>query len=161
MPNDRMETTLVLLKPDALERRLTGEIVQRFERKGLQVVGMKMLQVPRAQAEKQYAAHEGKDFYEPLVRYMSNHPVIAMALRGKDAVRIVRAMTGATFGSQAAPGTIRGDLALSNRFNLIHASDSPEAAKRELAIYFQPDEIFDIPQSDLDWVYDTSTGDLV
>ncbi len=157
----KLETTLVLLKPDAVQRRLIGPILERFELKGLQFVGMKMLRIPREQCERQYAAHKGKDFYEPLVRYMSSSPVVALAIRGKDAVRIVRAMIGATFGSQAAPGTIRGDFAVSNRFNLVHASDSPEAAQRELAIYFGPDEIFADATADMGWVYDVSTGTIV
>ena len=156
-----LETTLVLLKPDALERGLVGEIIGRFERKGLQIVGVKMLRIPRERAERQYAAHRGKPFYEPLVRYMSGHPVIALALRGKDAVRIVRALVGATFGSQAEPGTLRGDLAVSNRFNLVHASDSPEAARAELAIYFAPDEVFDVRPALFGWTYDISTGEIV
>jgi len=92
---------------------------------------------------------------------MSGHPVIALALRGKDAVRIVRAMVGATFGSQAAPGTVRGDFALSNRFNLVHASDSPEAARAELALYFAPDEVHDYAPANFVWTYDTSTGEIV
>jgi nucleoside-diphosphate kinase len=156
-----LETTLVLLKPDAVQRRLVGPILQRFEQKGLQFVGMKMVRIPRAQCEEQYAAHKGKDFYDPLVNYMSSSPVIALAIRGKDAVRIVRAMVGATFGSQAAPGTVRGDFAISNRFNLVHASDSPASAGREIAIYFRPDEVSDDLPSDMAWVYDVSTGTIV
>jgi len=156
-----LETTLVLLKPDAIERALVGRIIERFERKGLQIVGMKMLRLPREEVERHYAVHRGKDFYEPLVRYMSGHPVIALALRGKDAVRIVRTLVGATFGSQAAPGTVRGDFALSNRFNLVHASDSPEAARAELALYFAPGEVHDYAPANFVWTYDTSTGEIV
>ncbi len=156
-----LETTLIILKPDAIQRRLIGKILERFEAKGLQIVGIKMMQIPREGAERQYGEHKGKPFYEPLVRYMSSHPVIPMAVRGKDAVRIVRGMVGATFGSQAMAGTIRGDFAVSNRFNLIHASDSPESARRELAIYFRTDELFPISPGDLGWIYDTSSGELV
>jgi nucleoside-diphosphate kinase len=157
----KLETTLIILKPDAIERRLIGRILERIEAKGLQIVGMKMMQLSRESAESQYAEHKGKPFYEPLVRYMSSHPIVPIAVRGKDAVRIVRAMVGATFGSQAAAGTIRGDFAVSNRFNLIHASDSPQSAQRELAIYFRPEEMFAMTPSDLSWVYDTSTDELV
>ena len=157
----KLEMTLVILKPDAIERKLIGRILERFEAKGLQIAGMKMMQLSRESAESQYAEHKGKPFYEPLVRYMSSHPVIPVAVRGKDAVRIARAMAGATFGSRAAAGTIRGDFGVSNRFNLIHASDSVQSAERELAIYFRPEEIFGITPADMGWVYDLSTGDLV
>ena len=157
----RQETSLVIIKPDAIARHFIGEIIARFERKGLQIVGLKMMQLPREQVEAQYAPHKGKPFHEPLVRYMSENPVIPMAVRGKDAVRIVRAMIGATFGSQADPGTIRGDLGVSNRFNLIHASDSPDSAGRELALFFKPEELFANEPSDLGWVYDLSTGEMV
>ena len=156
-----IETTLVILKPDALQRRLIGKIIARFEEKGFHIIGMKMAQIPRGTAEKHYGEHQGEDFYEPLVRYMTEWPVIVVAVRGKDAVRIVRAMMGKTFGSQADPGTIRGDLALSNRFNLVHGSDSPESARRELAIFFREEELFEYEAADMAWVYDLSTGDVV
>jgi len=156
-----LETTLLILKPDALQRRLVGKIITRFEDKGFHIVGVKMTRIPRATAERHYAEHKGKDFYEPLVRYMTEWPVILVALRGKDAVRIARAMMGRTFGSQADPGTIRGDFALSNRFNVIHGSDSPESAQRELATFFRDGELFEYKAADLSWVYDLSTGDVV
>jgi len=155
------ETTLVMLKPDAVHRRLVGKILARFEEKGLQLVGLKMVVLPREVVEEHYAVHRGKDFYEPLVRFMSEKPLVLLALRGKDAVRIVRNLVGATFGSQAAPGTIRGDYAVSNRFNLVHAADSPQTAARELALFFKPGEVIDYKCSDLGWLYDLSTGSVV
>ena len=164
MSNDisrRFETTLIILKPDAVQRRLIGMILSRFEQKGLQIAGLKMTTIPRAVIEDHYGEHRGKDFYEPLVNYMSDRPLILLALRGKDAVRIVRTLVGATFGSQADPGTIRGDLAISNRFNLIHASDAPETAEKELALFFKPGELLEYEFTDLGWLYDMSTGDVV
>jgi len=151
-----MEDTLVILKPDAVQRRLIGKIVARFEEKGLQLVGMKLMEIPEELARENYGIHEGKDFYEPLIRFMTSGPVVAMVLRGKQAIEIVRRMLGATFGSNAEPGTIRGDFGVSNRFNLVHGSDSPESATREIALFFSPEEITDSEPVDLPWVYDMS-----
>src|SRR3954465_13850932 len=138
-----LERTLIILKPDAVQRNLCGEIVGRFEKKGLQIVGMKMMKIPPQLAETHYESHKGKPFYAGLVKFMTSSPVIVLALAGKDAIGIARNMMGATFGSKAAPGTIRGDLGVSNAFNLIHGSDSPEAAARELSLFFKTDEMTD------------------
>ena len=153
-----METTLVLVKPDGVQRRLVGRILARFEEKGLQVVGLKMTTLPRALLERHYGAHRGKPFFEGLVAYMASSPVVALALRGKSAVAVVRKMMGATFGSRAEPGTIRGDLAISDGFNLVHGSDSAEAAARELELFFAPGEVQEWRPGDLEWVYDVSDG---
>jgi len=151
-----MERTLVFLKPDAVRRGLVGEVLGRFERKGFCVVGLKMVQLTEAFAREHYAAHRGKDFYEPLVRYVTSGPTVAAVLEGKNAVSVVRRMLGEAFGSQSPPGTIRGDLALSNRFNLVHGSDSAEAAEREIEAFFRPDELVSYPQEATRWIYDQS-----
>ena len=156
-----MESTLVILKPDAVQRRLIGKIISRFEEKGLQIVGMKLMRISKELARKNYAIHEGKEFYEPLIRFMTSAPVVAMVVRGKGAIEIVRRMLGATFGSTAEPGTLRGDLGLSNRFNLVHASDSAETAERELALFFSEGEILEYQPTDLAWVYDLSGDEPV
>src|ERR1700755_3268011 len=138
-----MERTLIILKPDAVQRGLCGEILARFEKKGLQIVGCKLMKIPTQLAETHYEPHKGKPFYAGLVKFMTSSPVIVLALGGKDAIAISRKMMGATFGSKAEPGTIRGDLGVSNSFNLIHGSDSPESAKRELGLFFKGDELVD------------------
>ena len=156
-----MERTLLIIKPDAIQRRLVGEIVRRFENKGFQIMAMKMVRLPEEVIREHYGAHKGKPFYEPLVRYMSARPVILMVARAKGAIAIARKLVGATFGCDAEPGTIRGDLAVSNRFNLVHASDSPEAAEREIGLFFKSEELFDEPDSQEEWIYDLSTGERV
>ncbi|NUO07286.1 MAG: nucleoside-diphosphate kinase [Candidatus Brocadia sp.] len=156
-----MEKTLIILKPDAVQRRLLGKILSRFEEKGFQLLGLKMIQIPESLARRHYAMHEGKDFFEPLIRYTISAPVLVMVLKGKNAVEIVRKMMGATFGSKAEPGTIRGDYALSNRFNLIHGSDSPTNAEKEIGIFFRKEELFEYNPADIQWLYDMSTGDIV
>ncbi len=153
-----METTLIILKPDAVQRGLTGRIISRFEDKGLQIVGMKMMQISPELAQRHYEAHKGKPFYEGLVRFMTSSPVVVLAVRGVGAIAISRAMMGATFGSKAAPGTIRGDFGVSNSFNLIHGSDSPEAAERELNLFFAPGEILEYARAGDVWVYDMTGG---
>ncbi|MBM4107622.1 MAG: nucleoside-diphosphate kinase [Phycisphaerae bacterium] len=153
-----METTLIILKPDAVQRGLMGRILTRFEDKGLQVVGCKLMQISRQLAETHYESHKGKGFYDGLVRFMTSSPVLVMAVRGNAAITISRNMMGATFGSKAAPGTIRGDFGVSNSFNLIHGSDSPEAAERELKLFFKPEEVLSWPRQIETWVYDTSGG---
>jgi nucleoside-diphosphate kinase len=153
-----MERTLIILKPDAVQRGLCGRIFARFESKGLQIVGMKMMRISPQLAATHYEAHKGKPFYEPLVRFMTSSPVIVMALQGKDAIAIARTMMGATFGSKAAPGTIRGDFGVSNSFNLVHGSDSAESAQRELSLFFKPEELLDWTPTIQPWVYDLSKG---
>ncbi len=156
-----MERTFVFLKPDAVNRRLVGEILSRIERKGFSIVGMKVTCLDEATVRRHYAAHEGKDFYEPLVRYVLSGPIVALVLEGKNAVSVMRKMMGETFGSASPPGTIRGDMALSNRFNLIHGSDSPEAAEREIGIFFKPEELVEYGPAFTDWIYDQSGSDIV
>ena len=131
-----METTLIILKPDAVQRGLVGKIVTRFEDKGLQIVGMKMMTIPKELAARHYESHKGKGFYEGLVRFMTSQPVVVMAVRGVGAIGISRKMMGATFGSKAEPGTIRGDFGVSNQYNLVHGSDSKESADREIGLFF-------------------------
>jgi len=150
----RFERTLVVLKPDALQRRLIGRILQRFEQKGLTIVALKLMRVSEELARKQYAVHEGKEFYEPLVRFITASPVVACVLEGVEAVATARKMMGATFGRDAEPGTIRGDLGVSRRYNLVHGSDSPETAEFEIGLYFNPKEILTYQPDDLPWVYD-------
>jgi len=156
-----MERTLVILKPDAVQRRLIGRIVARFEEKGLHVFGLKMMRISEELARRNYAVHEGKEFYEPLIRFMTSGPVVILALQGMSVVEIVRRMMGKTFGSQSEPGTIRGDFGVSNRFNLIHGSDSAETARREIALFFRPDELCEWEPTDLRWVYDLSGKTIV
>ncbi|MGN6544858.1 MAG: nucleoside-diphosphate kinase [Aureliella sp.] len=136
-----MERSLVLLKPDCIERRLMGQIIARFEAKGLNIIAMKMLKVTPELSKQHYAEHVAKPFYKSLEDFITSAPIVAMAIEGLDAVRVIREMLGATNGLKAAPGTIRGDFSSSRQMNLVHASDSPESAARELALYFQPGEI--------------------
>src|SRR5213082_1965370 len=149
-----LERTLIILKPDAIQRGLTGEIITRFEKKGIQIVGVKLMKIAPSLAEQHYAPHKGKPFYEGLVKFMTSSPVLVLALAGKDLITIARKMMGATFGSKAEPGTIRGDFGVSNSFNLIHGSDSPEAATKELGLFFKPEELQDWTPASQGWVYD-------
>lgn len=138
-----MEKTLVLLKPSAVQRGLIGEVLNRFERRGLRLVGMKMMQLTDEILDEHYAHLSGKPFFRILKDSMMTSPVIACCFEGKEAVSVVRAMAGATNGRQALPGTIRGDYCLSNQQNIVHTSDSPENAAVELARFFKPEEIFE------------------
>ncbi|MGB2937896.1 MAG: nucleoside-diphosphate kinase [Phycisphaerae bacterium] len=156
-----MQRTLVIVKPDAVQRGLVGRILARFEAKGLKIIALKMATIDRPTAERQYAAHKGTDFYEPLIRFMTSGPLVFLVLEGKEAVAVVRKMLGATFGPDADPGTIRGDFGASNRFNLVHGSDSPAAAEEEIALFFKPEELFDWNPADWPWRYDFSTGEPV
>ena len=151
-----METTLIILKPDAIQRGLMGRIISRFEDKGLEVVGAKFTQISGELAATHYKDHEGKPFYEGLVSFMTSSPVLVLALRGCGSIAICRNMMGATFGSKADAGTIRGDFGVSNSFNLIHGSDSPEAAERELGLFFKPGEVLEWSRMIEPWVYDMS-----
>jgi nucleoside-diphosphate kinase len=130
------ERTLVLIKPDAVRRGLVGEVIGRLERKGLAIDEMRLRTMDAALADEHYAEHVDKPFYPPLKEFMTSGPLVAMVLSGDSAIDVVRALTGATDGRKAAPGTIRGDFSLSNRENLVHASDSPESAKREIGLWF-------------------------
>lgn len=136
-----MERTLILFKPDCLQRLLVGRILSRFEDKGFQLAGMKMLQVTPALAAQHYAEHVKKPFYPHLEQFITSGPIVAAVLEGPDVIRVVRAMLGPTNGLEAPAGTIRGDFGSSRQMNLVHASDGPEAAKREIELYFQPDEL--------------------
>ena len=130
------QRTLVLLKPDAVRRGLVGEILSRFEDKGLSIVALEMRTIDASKADEHYAEHVEKDFYPPLREFVTSGPLLAAVLEGDEAVDVVRAINGATDGRKAAPGTIRGDFSLSNRENLVHGSDSPESAEREIKIWF-------------------------
>ncbi|KPJ61332.1 MAG: nucleoside diphosphate kinase [Planctomycetes bacterium DG_23] len=154
-----MERTLLLLKPDALKRRLVGRIIQRLEDKGLDIVGVKMMQLTEEVLAEAYEAHREKSFYRPLLEFMQSGPVVVIALEGRDAVAAVKKMTGATFGWKAEPGTIRGDLTLDQRANLVHAPDTEDAAQRELALFFKAEEIFPWPKEDLKWIYHLEEGE--
>ena len=134
-----MDRTLILVKPDAFARRLTGEIIARMERKGLHIVALKMMTLDEETARHHYAEHEGRDFFEPLVAFITSGPIVAMILEGPSAIEAARQVIGATDGVKAAPGSIRGDYALETRRNLVHGSDSPESAEREIEIYFGPE----------------------
>ena len=136
-----MERTLILLKPDCMQRRLAGRILGRFEDKGLNIVALKMMRVTPELAKQHYAEHVDKGWYPTLEQFITGGPVVAAIIEGLEAIRVVREMLGATSGLQAAAGTIRGDFSSSRQMNLVHASDGPEAAKREIALYFKPDEI--------------------
>lgn len=136
-----MQQTLVLLKPDCVERRLIGQVIARFEAKGLNIVAMKMLRVTPELSKQHYQEHVEKPFYQGLEDFITAAPIVAMVLEGLDAITVVRNMLGATNGLKAAPGTIRGDFSSSRQMNLVHASDSPESAAREVQLYFSPAEI--------------------
>ncbi|MDB5079119.1 MAG: ndk [Chloroflexi bacterium] len=131
-----MERTLVIIKPDGVQRGLIGEITHRLERRGLKIVGMKLMTISSELAQKHYGVHQGKPFYEGLVQYITSGPVVVLALEGKKAIETVRSTVGATNPAQAAPGTIRGDLAVEIGRNLIHASDAPESAENEVKLFF-------------------------
>lgn len=154
-----MQTTLIILKPDAVQRGFAGEIITRFEKKGLQIVGCKMMQISGDLAARHYEAHKERPFYAGLVKFMTSSPVLVLALRGVGAIDISRKLMGATFGSNADPGTIRGDFGVSNSFNLIHGSDSTEAAERELTLFFSSGEILSWSRTINNWVYDMTQGD--
>ena len=153
-----METTLIILKPDAVQRGYMGRIISRFEDKGLQIVGAKMMRITPELAARHYGVHEGKPFYEGLVRFMTSSPVLVLAIRGLGAIAICRKMMGATFGSNADPGTIRGDFGVSNSFNLIHGSDGLESAAQELSLFFEGAELYPEDRAIEGWVYDLSSG---
>ncbi len=150
-----MERTLVVVKPDAMQRGLAGEIISRLERRGLRIVAMKMLHMDDAMAKKHYAVHEGKSFFEGLIKYITSSPIIAAVLEGPKAVEAARNTMGKTAPTEATPGTIRGDLALEIGYNLVHGSDSQETAKNEIPLFFTPEEIFTYERDIDQWIIES------
>jgi len=148
------ERTFVMVKPDGVQRRLVGEIVSRFESRGFSICAMKMMKIQRELAERHYAEHEGKPFFEPLLSYITSGPVVCMVLEGENAVAVVRSMMGKTNPQDAAPGTIRGDLAQVTGRNVIHGSDSSESAKREINLFFNDYELHKCDRPDEDWLFE-------
>ena len=148
-----IETTLILVKPDGVHRGLVGEVISRFERKGMTLAGLKLMRVTRELAEKHYGEHKGKPFYESLLTFITSGPVVAMAMRGPRGIKVARALMGKTFGHEAAPGTIRGDFGQSTSMNIVHGSDTPENAARELSIFFSEDEILDYDHCRSAWSF--------
>ena len=146
-----VERSLILFKPDTVQRKLCGELLARIERKGLKLIGLKMLRVTPELSKQHYAEHVTKKFYPLLESFITSGPIVAVAVEGPEAVKVMRTMMGSTNGRDSAPGTIRGDYGSSRQMNLIHGSDSPEAAQRELAIYFKPEELHDWAPVLEDW----------
>ena len=147
-----MEKTLIIIKPDGVERGLIGPIISRFEQRGLKFIGMKLMQVSDELARKHYAIHEGKPFFEPLIQYITSSPVVVMALAGPDAIKIARNTIGATKPSESAPGSIRGDFGMMVGRNLVHGSDSVENGQAEIALWFDESELLDYDRSLEDWI---------
>lgn len=147
-----MEQTLILVKPDGVQRGLIGDIISRFERRGLKLVGMKFLQMSRELASEHYAVHRERPFYQNLVEYITSGPVVAMVWEGKDAVAAARSTMGATKPVEAAPGTIRGDFALEIGRNLVHGSDSPENGAKEVALFFREEELVEWERDTDPWI---------
>ncbi len=146
------ERSLILVKPDGVQRRLVGKILGRIEDKGLKIVGLKMLRVTPELARRHYAEHVNKPFYPLLEQFITDGPVVALAVEGPQAIAVMRTLMGSTNGRESAPGTIRGDYGLSRQMNLIHGSDGPEAAARELSIYFAPEELIEYDTTLAGWV---------
>jgi nucleoside-diphosphate kinase len=147
-----MQRTLVLLKPDCVQRRLVGSLIGRFEQKGLRLVAMKFLEANRELAEKHYAVHKGKPFYDSLLAFLTSGPTVAIVWEGREAVMVVREMMGKTDGAKSSPGTIRGDFGISVQNNLIHGSDSPENATTEISLWFAPGELVSYQPADANWI---------
>jgi len=148
-----MQRTLVILKPDCVQRRLAGEVLRRFEARGLRLVALKLIRVGTALGEEHYGEHKGKPFFGGLIEFITGGPVVVGVLAGNEAIAVVRAMLGATNGTAAAPGTIRGDFSISKQNNLVHGSDSPESAAREIALWFRPEELIDYEIAGDQWVF--------
>jgi nucleoside-diphosphate kinase len=148
-----MQRTLIIFKPDCVQRRLVGSILARFEAKGLKLAALKLIHVDRALGEKHYAEHQGKPFFGGLIDFITAGAVVVGVLEGNEAVAVVRTMLGATNGVAAAPGTIRGDFSISKQNNLIHGSDSPESAEREIALWFKPGELVSYDLAGSEWVF--------
>jgi len=146
------ERTLILIKPDGVQRLLVGRIIERYEQRGLRIVGLKLMTVERGLAERHYAEHREKPFFPGLVEFITSAPLVAMAVEGPNAIKVCRDINGATRPHEAAPGTIRGDFALETSQNIVHASDSPESAERELALWFSAEELLEYPRDVDRWV---------
>lgn len=146
------ERTLIILKPDAVQRQLVGRILSRFEDKGLKIAAARFMQISESLARRHYAVHKGKPFFEPVVRYLSSSPSLVMVLEGDNVISITRRLMGKTFGTEADPGTIRGDFSGSQGLNLVHGSDSPETAAYEISLYFKPEEIVDYELTSQRWL---------
>ena len=153
-----IERTLVLIKPDGVQRQLVGRVLTRYEQRGLKIIGLKLVHIDRAMAEAHYAVHRDKPFFAGLVAFITTGPLVAVALEGPDAIANVRTINGATRPVQAAPGTIRGDYALETAQNLVHASDGPETAVQELALWFRPDELLPYDRDIDRWVIAPDEG---
>jgi nucleoside-diphosphate kinase len=149
-----LEHTLVIIKPDAVQRGLIGKIVDRFERRGLRLVALKLMHIDRALAERHYAVHQGKPFYDSLIEYITSAPVVVMVWEGKDAIEVVRRTMGATNPTEAAPGTIRADFGLEIGRNLVHGSDAPETAEHEVSLFFDEDEILAYERDFDGWIFE-------
>jgi nucleoside-diphosphate kinase len=149
-----LERTLVIIKPDAVQRGLIGEIITRFERRGLRIAALKLIQIDTSLAQRHYAIHKGKPFYEPLIRYITSSPVVVMALEGNDAIETARRTMGATNPAEAAPGTIRADFGLEIGRNLVHGSDGPETAAFEVPLFFTEDEILSYERDTDRWIFE-------
>jgi nucleoside-diphosphate kinase len=147
-----MERTLILLKPDCIQRRLAGRVLSRFEDKGFNIVALKMMRITPALAKQHYAEHVEKGWYPTLEKFITGGPIVAAIVEGLESIRVVRDMLGATSGLKAAAGTIRGDFSSSRQMNLVHASDGPDAAKREIALYFKSDEICEFEPTITPWL---------
>jgi nucleoside-diphosphate kinase len=147
-----LERTLIIVKPDGVHRGLVGEVLSRFEARGLKIVGLKLMRISRDLAERHYAEHQGKSFYSGLVNFITSGPVVVGAVEGPGAIALVRTMMGATNPANAAPGTIRGDYAVAVSYNVIHGSDGPESAQREISLYFTPDELLEYERGSDRWI---------
>jgi nucleoside-diphosphate kinase len=148
------ERTLIIIKPDGIQRHLAGQIIARFERKGFKLVAVKLMQIPQPLARRLYVVHRGRPFYKGLVKYLSSSPALVMVWEAAGIIEMARKMMGDTFGYDAQPGTIRGDFGCSQGYNLIHGSDSPQSAAREIALFFKPQEIINYQLADAAWLYD-------
>ena len=150
---ERMEKTFLMVKPDGVQRNLIGEIVSRFEKKGFQLVGAKLMSIPRELAETHYGEHKERPFFGELVDFITSGPVFAMVWQGENVIATARQMMGSTNPKDAAPGTVRGDYGVTVGKNIIHGSDSPESAEREISIFFKPEELADYTKVNNEWIY--------
>jgi nucleoside-diphosphate kinase len=149
------ERTLIIIKPDCIQRHLAGRVIVRFERKGFKLVAAKFIHISKKLANKLYNVHRGEVFFNGLIKFISSSPSLVMVWEAEDIINMARKIMGHTFGPKAEPGTIRGDFGCSNRFNLTHSSDSPESAKYEIDLFFEPDEIIDYELTNSHWIYGT------